>query len=245
MCRSLLRVLPPARSTALLLATLAACTSETTRAPATLHFGVVQEVMRDGKTEARAALQQFASPGWYAVGAVAGLQGEILIDDGEALVARTAATVVEPAAPGDQATLLTAAQVPAWREFLVDRAIDLDELPELLLAQVPAVASATTPLPFLVEGTMTELELHVVRGSCPHAAPKPGTQPADRWSIPAGQEASVKLVGFFVRGQEGVITHHGSTLHVHAHVATPQRAMGHVDAGRLAAGVKVRVPAAR
>lgn len=55
----------------------------------------------------------------------------------------------------------------------------------------------------------------------------------------------LRLVGFLVRGREGVMTHHGTSLHVHpfATAGNGRRTTGHVDAGNLAVGATLRVAA--
>ena len=59
---------------------LVACASPSS--PPVHHVGVMREVMREGRTEARAALADHLAPGTMALGALTGLQGEFLIDAG-------------------------------------------------------------------------------------------------------------------------------------------------------------------
>lgn len=209
-------------------------------------FGGMRDVMRDGKTEPRVALTEFSQPGWYGVGALAGLDGEILIDDGVPWVARGAAEQLVVAESGAMATLLTVAYVAAWRDVRLVAAVDQAGLETTILDQVAgADAADSTPVPFVLEGQATSLELHVMRGSCPHGgATQPGAEP-DRWSVPLGQPQPVRLIGFFAPGREGVLTHHGTALHVHARVGQEYAAMGHVDSFQLAPGARLQVPAER
>lgn len=222
---------------------IAAC-----RGPAPAELVVVggmRDVMRDGHTEARTSLQAFTAPGSFGVGALAGLEGEILIDDGQVLVARSTEAVV-PAADTDQATLLVVARVPSFTTVILREAVDMFGLEQALAAAVPgADAADAEPLPLVIEGEVEELDLHVVRGYCPHGVPKAGAQPPERWSVASGEVARVRLVGLFAVGREGLLTHHGTALHVHALVDGSPRVMGHVDALRLRAGARLLLPANR
>ncbi len=215
---------------------LGACASP---AADVVHVGVVREVMRDGRTEARARVVDHAAPGTFAVGALAELAGEVAIDDGVAWIARGGPTAVRAGAD-DQATLLTSAQVQSWREQVLPPIVDLRALERALAAAAPAAAARGDAVPFVLDGTGT-VALHVVRGACPHGPAVAERQPL-RWTADG---VPLRCVGFFVRGQGGVMTHHGTTLHVHAFAGEgPNRTMGHVDELALAAGAVLRVPAA-
>jgi len=234
----------PSRWLAATALVLASCS---TPADTFASYGGMRDVMRLGKTGPRVALQQFAEPGWYGLGALAGLAGEILIDDGAVWVAHQASEV-QTATPAHQATLLAVARVPAWREVPLTADCDLEALERVLAAAVPAAnASNAAPLPFLIEGKASHLAMHVVRGYCPHGEPVEGAAPPDAWLHAAGEHVPVRLVGVFAPGRAGTLTHHGTALHLHALVpgeAGPA-AMGHVDSATLAAGSVLRIPASR
>jgi hypothetical protein len=203
------------------------------------HVGPMREVMHDGRTQPRARLSDHAERGTFAVGALAGLAGEVLIDDGAVWTASGDTTAVRADANA-QATLLTSARVAAWRELPLPALADLQALEHALAAAVPGAAALGEAVPFVVEGR-GRVALHVVRGACPHGAATADRQPA-RWSA-AG--VPVRAVGFFVRGQQGVVTHMGTALHLHAFANDgARRAMGHVDELALTAGAVLRVPAA-
>lgn len=214
--------------------------------PTFLAFGGMREVMREGKTEPRVALAEFARPGWYGVGAMAGLDGEVLIDNGVPWVARGAAKQPGVAERGAMATLLTTARVDAWREVSLAVAVDSAGLESAIAAQIAGSNGADfAPVPFVLEGRATRLDLHVVRGFCPHSGPpRPEAEP-DRWSVPTGHSQSARLIGFFAPGREGVLTHHGTALHLHALVGPDGTAMGHVDSFQLPAGATLRLPVDR
>jgi hypothetical protein len=103
-----------------------------------------------------------------------------------------------------------------------------------------ARVAGARPQPLRIVGTVEELELHVARGACPATDPPPDRQPF-RWRAPRG--ARVELVGFHAPGQQGIMTHHGTRLHLHAIVDGPPRATGHVDRFRLQPGAVVHLGA--
>ncbi len=227
---------------------LPACTWVGTNPPPRVQqFGVMREVMAEGKTEARVRLSAYERKGTFGVGALAGLAGEVLLDDGIVYTTRESARQLENQAGTLEATLLTVTQVAAWRELPLPAGTDLEGLEALLAAAVPAAArEAAEPVPFVIEGPATLLAMHVVRGSCPHA-PREGGAAPDLWrSVSQTAAARVRVVGFHAPGKEGVVTHHGTAIHAHALVLDGARgkAMGHVDELVIAAGAKLRVPAA-
>jgi hypothetical protein len=222
------------RGRSALLLLFAACS---TTPPAFRHEGVMREVMRGGQTQPRAALAEVAVPGTYAVGALAGLDGEFVVDDGAVQVAVDTADA-RPPAIGAQATLLTAARVRGFDIVALDARADLLDLENRIAAIAEARGATTTPIPFVLEGR-GDVALHVARGACPHAEPVPGKEPA-RVDV---ADAPLRAIGFYIAGQEGVMTHMGTSLHVHATVALPdgRRVLGHVDGLAVAAGATLRV----
>jgi hypothetical protein len=215
------------------------------------HFGVMREVMMEGKTEARVALADYEHPGFYGVGALAGLQGEVLIDDGFVFVVRERARAINLGnihlGKADWATLLTVARVGEWREVALAERSDLDAIERAVAEAVPdSRREGAAPVPFRLRGRFDSVALHVARGACPHAATSPETEP-DRWS---GDGMGV-IVGFYAPGRAGVMTHHGTAIHAHALVSIPEgdyiqldgSVMGHVDSLVCGPGTKLFVPA--
>lgn len=216
---------------------LAACAS-VPPSPTVYHVGVMQEVMRQGRTEARANLADFRAVGTFGVGAITGLRGEITVDDGVAWVAIDDAETAM-AAPTTTATLLTTIRVPTWREVALVAIDDFAMLEAVLEREHGAPIPDGVCLPFTIDGRGS-VQIHVARGGCPHDPSLPPERAPIRWS---GDDVDVRLVGVFVRGREGEMTHHGSSLHVHAFAteATGRRRMGHLDALRLVAGAKLHL----
>jgi hypothetical protein len=230
---------PPARrqrrlALAAAVAALAACAAPP---PAFRHEGVMREVMRGGSTQARVALAEVAHPGTYAVGALAGLDGEFVVDDGAAWVAVDGPFAVR-APSRAQATLLTAAVAARFDEVPLPSPCTLLDLENTLAGLAAARGASQGPLAFVVEGRGA-VQMHVVRGACPHGEPVPGKEPA-RVAL---DDVPLRAIGFFVDGQEGVVTHMGTALHMHAFATMPDgsRCLGHVDDVTFAAGAVLRV----
>ncbi len=205
----------------------------------------MREVLREGNTQPRVSLQHIvAKPGAIAVGALAGLGGEITIVDGDVWVARSSgrgATVTGPdARDDDRATLLTASHVTAWDSVPLKRGA----AGEALAADIAAAARAqgidtSKPFPFVIDGDITELDAHVIAGSCPIANPE-GEAP---WKFSLQSPERGQLVGFYAEDSEGELTHHGSLTHTHVVLPRPDGILtAHADHAGVAAGAVLRLP---
>ncbi|HZT56060.1 MAG TPA: acetolactate decarboxylase [Burkholderiaceae bacterium] len=218
------------------------------------QFGTMREVMHDGSTGGRVALAHVHERGCYAVGALAGLAGEVTVDDGVVYVERCPGSTPglgtfppeSPLPQDQQATLLSVARVAAWRDVPLADAVDDAALTTAVRNAIGApqqVGEPQPPVPFRVEGTVAEVTVHCVRGQSP-------TDPADRsklpWTRTTGQPVPVTLIGFYAPGREGELTHHGTALHVHAVLLIEgRRTAAHADKFRLQPGARLQLPAAR
>jgi hypothetical protein len=238
--------------TILVLALLAGCSTHGPAAIDVQQHGGMREVMREGRTESRVDLMEIVDPGLIGVGALAGLAGEVTILDGQVWVARADGDDVRMSGPtpmpGDHATLLTVATVQQWQrvECAMEGPVTGEALERLIERSAQAVGVDTDrPFPFVIDGVVEQLEIHCVNGFCPHAS---GPVPADakpwRWS--ADDPLPVRIVGFYAPGAAGVMTHHGTSLHIHALLDAKGRVLtGHIDAVTLRPGASLRLPVAR
>lgn len=197
-------------------------------------WGSMRRVMRDGESEGRVVPVDHVVPQSIGVGALAGLSGEVTVRDGRVLVARAPIApggrpTLEEGTPSDQATLLVLAQVGAWGEIPLGRCADFDAL-EQAIAQALAARGidGSEPVPVKVRGRAPHLAFHVIAGACPIANPN-GPAP---WRY-AGPLRAVELLGFYVEGAVGRLTHHGRRSHLHAWSAEAGGLMGHLDAVTL------------
>lgn len=203
-------------------------------------WGGMREVLRDGQTEGRVALDDVLGPTTFAVGALEGLAGEITVIGEFAYLAQVDGAgelSLRQVRPGDQATLLVAAQVESWSKHELPKIENLGGL-ESKVAELAAAQGIDVSQPFVfrVRGRATELRLHVLNHSCPIADPS-GPAP---WRH-AGADEELQLVGFHATDAAGTLTHHGQSSHVHA-VVTESGFSGHVDGVGLEEGAQLLLP---
>ena len=222
---------------------LGAC-SNPGEAPEVSSWGALKSVLREGQTQGRVELAEAVAPGTWGLGAVEGLGGEVLVEDGVVWLSRAVSPeAVGPAehpGPGEQATLLALSRVEAWGESELPAVSDLGALEEEVRSAAVAQGLDTDqPFLFVVEGMTAALELHVLNGACPFASPPPA--PEQMPYRAALDSTPVLLVGVYAEGSAGVLTHHGSSSHVHVLTKGALPTVGHVDGLRLLAGAELRV----
>ena len=225
------------------------------------HF---KKMMHSGDTAAKSTVQELLKgPGTWGVGAMAGLEGEILLFDGKYLVSWGKDEGGKTVAPvsSDSVTLFAGGRVAAWADSVVPEDMTQPEFETFLLGRAKeAGLSLASPFPFLVQGVFPKMVWHVVTGTSKgHSAAsavvghgaKHGS--ASHGGGHANSQAGMKvfnkpnqtgsLVGVY-SGQalEGVITHPGEKFHLHF-VTTSLSASGHVDAYSVKKGSKLSLPA--
>jgi len=81
--------------------------------------GSMRAIHKEGRASAVARLDSLQRPGVFAIGPVAGLQGEFVIWDGEVHVShRSADTLVNSTSPSVEAALLVQTQTTTWTPIL-------------------------------------------------------------------------------------------------------------------------------
>jgi len=186
-------------------------------------------------------------PHVFGIGAPDKLQGEILIADSRAWVAKVregGRIEVRQGRPDDSAVFLAVAQVPRWAEVKLDKDVSADEFDDFMQRMLRQNGlDQLETVPFVIEGELSSLKLHVLNGQCPFAAVKAeveGAGPPHRTTL---SDVRGLLVGFYAEQGAGRITHHWTRTHVHALVG-PQddRVAGHVEEVALKAGTTLRLP---
>jgi acetolactate decarboxylase len=204
--------------------------------------GEMRDVMMKGNLDAHFDLSTLRdTKGLYALGPVAGLQGEITVFDGKPSVTtlRDGKPVVGEAWP--KACFLVYAQVEAWQTVPIPKEVEtLEQLESFVLgAAKKAGLDVDKPFPFLVTGTPKLVKYHVIWKSdgLPHT--KELHQKAKLgFEL---NEREVEMLGFYSDKHHGVFTHHDSNIHVHAR-ATDGKDAGHVDALTLAGPMTLHLP---
>jgi len=215
------------------------------------HYGRMRTVLHEGKSEPRVALAEVvAKPHAYAVGALAGLRGEVTILDGKATISRVREGTLHSGPPeaNDWATLLTVAHIDRWQSATLDHDVVDTDL-ERAVRDIAATTGVdvTRPFAFVIEGELTALDMHVINRACPAAAGRGEDDgPHAPWRLHLGVPTKATLVGFYAQGREGEMTHHGTNAHIHALLDhNGSTITGHVETVAVTAGATVRVPDAR
>lgn len=213
------------------------------RNPEFSSWGELRRVLKLGETGGRVDLSVAAKEKCFGIGALAGLAGEVIVIDGRVWVSEadgsSRVTPARLARSGEQATLLALAEVDAWDPIEPGEGAALhgnfEEFGELFRrACMDRGLDLERPIPFLIEGEVASLDLHVLGGACPYANPDlpPETAPfrATITNMP------VRLVGFYAEGMQGRLTHHGSNTHVHVLTQDGDPIVAHVESFVLASG---------
>ncbi len=214
------------------------------------QWGTLREALHHGQTQGRVRLAEVVTkPHAYGLGALEDLAGEVMILDGAAWVS----TVDEAdgqrtsrAAGGDlRATILAVAYVRKWNDLPVLKDVPAAEFDDYVAAMgEKAGLNTKDTFPFVVQGPMGGVHVHIINGECPMVGSGQSRAGASAEPYRAARDAAYgTLVGFYAEGQAGVLTHHDSRTHVHAMLAGEKPLMGHVDAVALKAGAVLRMPA--
>jgi acetolactate decarboxylase len=217
-------------------------------APQVQCYGTLREITHQHRLEGRTRIATaMAHPHAYALGALAGLNGEFLVLDGKAYLSRPdhrgGITRSISHAGADSAALLVYSNIIAWHTMRLLRAVTLTALPDTVMAW--AKAAGLPPggaFPFLVEGTVSHLLWHVADGSkLPSGA---NTHEAHMKAAVHGESEHARaiLLGFYSDHDAGVWVHHDSNVHVH--VLLPDGLAAHVDDVTLEPGAVFKLPIA-
>ena len=231
---------------ALPLLLLAACASAASDVPRVevQVWGSLPGMHKRGEIDALVTLDTLLpAENAFAIGARAGLLGEITVADGTAYIARTAGTQEVSYAKGramdDGACLLVWAEVPRWQVQTIERAVPIAELGDYLAEKI----GHDGPTPFRIVGLFKELNWHVVDG--PTA---PGIEASCEAHSAAGIQSqadgalNAQLVGFWSTRHKAIFPRHGSLHHTHVVVSGAERRTGHVDGGVIPAGCMLLLP---
>jgi acetolactate decarboxylase len=207
------------------------------------NYGVLREIMMENKLDTWIDLKGFQNTeNLYALGAVKGLAGEIMIVNGQPIISKTVNGEISIQNDFNQnAILLVYAQVEAWDELSLETEIsDLMSLQTSLKAIAEKNGLDTSvPFPFLIEGDFTEIKWHIINASEATEANHDAYKKAGISGHSFNETG--KILGFYSENHEGVFTHHGSYLHAH-YVNDSITKMGHVDEIVIRSPLKLSLP---
>lgn len=216
--------------------------------------GSFRRLAHTGDTAGKVALGAIrAGPGVWGVGALAGLEGELVVADGRVLVSRGGDYEgrTEAPAPSEMATLYAGTKVSTWSAIRLPNEMNRQDFERfLVMSAMKLGAGQDAPFVFRVEGAFPKLVWHVVRGKVehgrpvtahggqhanPHAAMHVFDEPGSRGQL-IGVHSGAAL--------EGVVSHPGERLHIHFADRALARS-GHVDDYSVAAGAILYLPRSR
>ncbi len=204
--------------------------------------GELKNVMMKGDLKGTIDLKALVKlPHVYAVGALAGLHGEVTIADSKASLARVQddRVKVDEIAEG-QACVLVYAQVKHWKELPLPKStMSLDQLEASVVAAARKEGiDVDRPFPFLVRGKVAEAKYHVLRNPGMLKDPQDLHDKAQvKFTL---KDGDVELVGFYSDKHLGVFTC-GGNLHVHLRSAD-RKVSGHLDDVVLGSPMTLSLP---
>ncbi|WP_044302812.1 hypothetical protein [Rhodopirellula sallentina] len=134
-----------------------------------VHFGKMHEAIGMHQDHGRVSLSELtAQKNFYAVAALAGLHGEVTIDNGKIVI-----TGVDdngqikslPVKGDEQATMLVGAYVANWSEQKVSDRVQPADF-DAFIAETAKSAGIDTDNPFVfrITGVFTDVRMHVIHG---------------------------------------------------------------------------------
>jgi acetolactate decarboxylase len=199
--------------------------------PAEVHSaGALRQVMAMGDLNLHIRADTLDLTGLIAVGPLGRLQGEVSILDGVTYITRIdengeANTQLPDRVEGP---FMAWAHVQSWEPLGELFSIaDLKDLEQQLavLAQDRGVDSGR-PFPFFITGVVEQLDWHVISKPLDELEHSHDLHKQAKVSFQYAN-GEVELLGFYSRKHEGIFTHMGDYIHVHA--ILPDGSTGHVD----------------
>jgi hypothetical protein len=179
------------------------------------------------------------------------LEGEITLINGDVWIARPHAgglRVDGPSVdPAEGAAMLTVAHVEQWVQYTLARGLDQQELEAFITGCAERQGlDAKRPFPFVIEGELTDLQMHVINGACPM---RPGARLASDqqpWRYELDGTMPARVVGFYAADSVGKMTHPGTSVHAHAVFEIGGITVtGHVERMAAGPGTTLRLPTTR
>lgn len=192
--------------------------------------GAMKRIMQQGNLEATVLLDTLLSTDHlYALGAAAGLKGEIMIIDSKAYHTFVDNDkIITSNEKNIKASMLVYATVQQWSGSMSGN--DIKNIKDLEVA-IEALAGKhgidiARPFPFIIKIMQGMVAYHVIdwREGVPHTADT-HKQYSKKGSF---QNEELLLLGFFSKTHQGVFTHHASSIHAHV-INKDCSVVGHVD----------------
>lgn len=209
-------------------------------------YGAFRNMMRQQDFAPKVQLKTVMKSGaTKAVGAAAGLRGEITVIDGKLLLTygKPCATCGHPGK--DHATLLATAKVSAWqRPVALPRGLAGHILDAFIIEQARTRGlDLSKPFPIRMKGTLTSVKMHVIRGANPAFKGHSSGHPMAHMNRITAEQIDGEIVAFYAPANlQGIITHPHKPFHYHW-VDAGRTRTAHLDAFGMAAGAQLLLPA--
>ncbi len=187
--------------------------------------GALRTIMMENKTGANIDLRDLKNQEHlYALGAVEGLQGEILVMNSEPILSQAIEDSFSIRNDFEtKATLLVYTNVSEWSSQELEANLTNQEL-EMLIKQMGSENNLSTPFPFKIEGYASKLNWHIVNGNSGQSHEGHATSGYNNKL----QSSEVEILGFYSEAHQGIFTHMGENAHLHFKTVDGSIA-GHVD----------------
>lgn len=208
------------------------------------YFGALKNIMHKGDVSAHADLTDFnKTEHFYALGAIEGLKGEILVLDGVPYISSVHEEQLKIDNSFDyKASLLVNTSVKEWNEFNIDSEISTYEELENFISTTAEQngIDANQPFPFLLKGIADSLLWHVINW------PEGDTEHTHEKHINSGlhgtqEDIDVEILGFYSDSHHAIFTHHTTNMHLHF-ISKDKMKTGHVDGLILGESMKLLLP---
>jgi acetolactate decarboxylase len=206
------------------------------------YYGALRTIM-SGNIKPVISLDSFSKvKNLYGLGAIESLKGEVQIFDSKpsnSIVINNSLHIREDY--NFKASLLVYAEVKEWDSYKIEIITTKDKLEKKVFELAKSNGIDTEkPFPFLLEGTVTSLDWHVINwkdGDTIHTHKK-HTEAGLSGNL---KNRKVKIIGFYSTKHKAVFTHH--TTNIHMHFKTDDNTIaGHIDDLLLNDKITLKLP---
>jgi alpha-acetolactate decarboxylase len=207
------------------------------------QYGTMHEAIGRQQHHARVNIEQLTQKkGFTGVGALEGLNGEVTILNGKAVITGVNAQGKPTPRPKDlRATLLVGTQVKSWKVLEIPNEMSRKDFETWLAGQ-----TLTSPSMFKLQGKINNIRLHILNGACPvHARMNKLKLPAEKMPYEGNfKELSATLVGVYAKDAVGKLTHPDTSIHTHIVYKSKsgEDLTGHLEDFSLGQNTKVFLP---
>ena len=211
-------------------------------------YGVFRDMVQGRDYQPKVGLGAVKTAGATdAVGALAGLRGEITMLDGRFVVSYGGGCATCPPPHEEKATLLATGKVAHWAApIALPEPLNGKALEAFILGQAAAAGLNTSkPFPLRLQGLLTGVSMHVLKAPNDKFTGHGSAHPMAEQDEIRVAEIAGDVVGFYAPPPlSGVITHPGDAFHFHW-VDAARTKTAHIDAFGMAKGATLTLPKPR